>query len=64
MQSPHEEIEYASGNLGNEAEILMQLIHPNVCKIRGTASKGTGAYYETNRHDLYFFILDSMEGDR
>jgi hypothetical protein len=49
-------IEKAAAQLASEASMMTVLRHKNIVKIRGIASSGADAYYETGRHDAYFII--------
>jgi hypothetical protein len=53
---PRQHFEKAAAHLANEASMMTVLRHKNIAKIRGIASSGTEAYYETGRHDAYFII--------
>jgi serine/threonine protein kinase len=49
----------AAMDLACEAEMMLCLDHPHICKIRGWADGGPGAY-KSGAHDAYFLIIDRL----
>eukprot|EP00540_Astrosyne_radiata_P018198 CAMPEP_0116843260 /NCGR_PEP_ID=MMETSP0418-20121206/11985_1 /TAXON_ID=1158023 /ORGANISM="Astrosyne radiata, Strain 13vi08-1A" /LENGTH=364 /DNA_ID=CAMNT_0004473985 /DNA_START=49 /DNA_END=1143 /DNA_ORIENTATION=+ len=56
-----ERFDAAAQDLELEAEILSQLDHPHILKLRGWATTGFDAYFEMKRHDAYFLLMDRLE---
>jgi serine/threonine protein kinase len=61
MESSHEEFEAAATRLAHGAEMMVGLNHHSIARLRGTSKAGTEAYYNTGRHDGYFFIVDCIQ---
>jgi len=63
MMNDENDFRRAAGDLSNEADILRQLEHPHIIKLRGYPADGVRAYVRTERYDGYFLILDRLDED-
>mmetsp|Transcript_16176 Transcript_16176/g.37145 ORF Transcript_16176/g.37145 Transcript_16176/m.37145 type:complete len:369 (+) Transcript_16176:59-1165(+) len=51
----------AAQDLEFEADVLSQLTHPHILKILGWAAGGFDAYFDLNRHDAYFILMERLQ---